>query len=354
MRLSICHILFFIFSCSPPRVPIIVHEISDSFYSQTLAQINRKLSDNPSDLHLIEQKLYYCDQLNWPTTCISALDEYKKQKGMMPQLLNKYIVYYTRHGRYQLLYEVIDKWSREFDLENQSMKPRITALAKLSKIDQAGILLRNYMINKRSFDDILFASEQFLELKDTLFATYYLGKLRELDTNHPLVHDHYAYMLLELGYEEKAIDILEEYSLVYQDDFDFQSRLSLIYFNKGDFTSSRDRLKNFLDQDTVIYRIVDIFLEEKKWDSAHYYVDKIIARDSLDTKAWWKKARMYEDQGWLSHSLNYFDHLISLNPNDSLAFHRVALVRRKIAYLQRLRFEENKIPLRVIEPQKIN
>ena len=120
-----------------------------------------------------------------------------------------------------------------------------------------------------------------------------------------------------------------------------------------DSYNPRQKLKNFQDNDSIIYRIADLYLLEKKWDSAHHYINRLIDKDSVNKEAWLKKAMIYEDQGWLTYSLNYFDHVTYLYPGDTVAIKRAALIRRKIAYLQRLRFEKNQLPLPIIESKKL-
>ncbi|MEM6829069.1 MAG: hypothetical protein AAF551_01045 [Bacteroidota bacterium] len=316
-------------------------------------KIDEQLSGNENNLKLVEQKMYYCERLDWPETCIQAIDELKRQRGISPQLLDKYITYYSKHQRYEQLLAVIDQWAAQFNAGRKYLKAKIRALTQLGRGEDASVLLKNYMIGKSSYDDLVFAASQYIQLNDTLFSAYYLSKLYQQDPEHDLVYEYYGYLLLDLGYPDLGLTVLESYAANNPYDFYFHRNLSDIYMELNLFSEGRSILKNFLDKDTVVYTIADLFQREQMWDSAHYYVDLIIDRDSLNRKARWKKANMYEARGWLSVSLDQYDQLVYQNPDDSIARERASLVRRKIAYLQRLKFEANKIPVPVIESIKL-
>lgn len=328
-------------------------KVGSDFYSQALLRIDDDLKRDVDNIKLVEQKLYYCELLGWPSTCVAALDELKRQKGMTPQLLEQYVIYYEKHQQYQQLLEVIERWGSEFDLLEKYKKQKVLGLLKSSRRDECIQYLKGYLVGKSSKEDMNFASECYVELGDTLMATYYLGKLSETDGENKLVLDVYPYMLFELGFEDKAFDLLERKSLSIPNDYAFHSDLASRYEQSGLLNNSRNKLKNFTAIDSVVYRVTDLYLLDEEWDSAHYYIDQLIERDSLSRDAWFKKATMYEDRGWLTYSLNYFDHVVYLNPNDTIAAERAALIRRKIAYLQRLRFEENLLPPPVLKSKKI-
>ncbi len=353
MRLLIPGIVLFFLSCAPKRDRIVVPVVNNDFYSKALLRIDEDLEDDENNLKLVEQKLYYCDLLDWPATCISALDEFKRQKGMTPQLLDQYIIYYSQHEQYQPLLDVIDRWSPQFDLEEEYRKERILGLVRSSMRDEAFTYLQVYMADRNEAPDVKFAASSYLELKDTLMASFFMSRLSDLVPNDELVLDIYPYLLFDLGYVEKAFEMLERKAVADPTNYLFHSDLADKYESTGRFASARTKLKNFIEIDSVVYRITDLYLKDDSWDSAHRTMNILIDRDSLNRDAWFKKARMYEDRGWLSYSLNYYDHVVYLNPNDSIALERAALVRQKIAYLQRLKFEENQLPLPVLKSKRL-
>lgn len=341
------------FSCAQRQDRIVIPTLTDNFYSQALLRIDDDLESDTENLHLVEQKMYYCEYLNWPETCLGALDEFKRQKGMTPQLLDQYITYFRNHDMHQQLLNVINRWSGAFDLEKKYTAAKVIALIKLGRNAEATSLLRRYLKNNQTADDLDFASQQYLAVGDTLMASFQLGKLLKVDANNELIFKSYAEILLKLGYQETAFQLLERYANQRPEDFQIHSKLSTYYEEAGMLQKSQEKLKSFTEYDTVIYRLADLYIAQQFWDSAHYYVDQLIDRDSLNSSAWYKKATMYEGRGWLSSSLNYYDHVLYLQPGDTIAKQRAQSVRRKIAYLQRLKFEEKQLPLPTIESKKI-
>ncbi|SNS77500.1 hypothetical protein SAMN05421640_1186 [Ekhidna lutea] len=352
MRGSI--ILFAILlSCSPPQKDkIVIPELHAGFYSEALDRINEKLRADPDDQRLIDQKLFYCEQLDWPTTCISALDTYKQAHGMTNQLVKQYIAYYEKHERYQLLLDLYDRWSEEYELFDEFRKSYINSLSRSGKKKRALNELRLYLINHQSNQDIEFASIQYLMLGDTALASYYLGKLFQIDSQNDLIWN-YGQLLFQLGYQEKGLSVLSEYADRNNGDFDIQFAFASLLWEANRNRQLRETLKPFTAKDTVSYLVADTYRRDQMWDSAVYVLEKVIAKDSSRRKPIWKLARLYEDRGWLLTSIPYLEYLVDLNPADTLAAQRIDLIQRKIAYLQRLKFEERKTPTIELKPKKI-
>ncbi len=340
-------------SCSSRKDKILVPRLEADFYDQTLERIDAQLQGDEGNMRLVEQKMYYCERLDWPETCIEAIEELKRQKGISSQLLDQYIIYYSKHGEYEKLLAVIDRWAKQFSSDRKYLKAKIEALTYVGRNEEAGILLRNYMANKTSYEDIAFAASQYVSIQDTLFSAYYLYKLYQIDSEHPLIYDHYGHLMVHFGYLDFGFSILEAYALDHPEDFGFHQELSSMYVDWELYEEARYALRNFTTIDTVAYTLSSLFLKQRMWDSAHYYIDVVLDRDSLSQNALSQKAKIYEERGWLSASLDQYNELIYHYPNDSVAKESAAQVRRKIAYLQRLKFERQRIPVPTIESIKL-
>ena len=331
---------------------IIVPELKSAFYPDALERIDDALKSAPDDERLVDQKLFYCEQLNWPSTCISALDRYKEINGITNQLVGQYISYYQEHKEYKLLLDVIERWSEEYDLGERFAEIYINGLTQLDKKVSAKVALRNYLKRNQSMKAVSFASEQYLVLKDTAMAAYNLGKLYELDSEHILMWE-YGKILVSLGYQESGFDIMR--NCVERDIENFDRRLSyaLMLKRANKNMEARMILRPLVDRDTASYLMVDLYRKDQMWDSARFVLESVIARDSSKRKPIWKLARLYEDRGWFLSSIPLLEYLIDLNPNDTLAQQRIDLIQRKIAYLQHLKFEESKISTIELEPKKL-
>lgn len=327
-------------------------ELHAGFYSDAMDRINDELKSDPDDERLIDQKLFYCEQLGWPTTCISALDAYKEIHGMTNQLVEQYITYYSQHKRYQLLLETIEKWGSEYNLGENYTELAIDCLTRLGRNAAAKIELKEYLKDHQSQEAIQFASSQYLRIRDTTMAAYNLGKLYRLDPTNSLMWD-YGKILHSLGYDKLGFEVMDHFVSSHPDDLETQ----LVYaklLNSADKTRQARRvLMPFASRDTIAYLLTEWYKNAQLWDSASYILTNVVASDSLNRKPIWKLGRLYEDRGWLLSSLPYFEHLVEMNPGDTLAQQRIDLIQRKIAYLQRLKFEESKIPLIELKPKTI-
>lgn len=346
-------LLLILFSCnSPKKDKIVVPELHAGFYSNALDQINEKLKSDPKNTRLVDQKIFYCEQLGWPTTCISALDTYKQVYGMTNQLVKQYITYYQRHERYQLLLEVFDKWDEEYGLKREYVKTYIDCLSRMGNRKRAFNELRQYLIDHQSTEDLVFASTQYLRLYDTALASLNLSKLYRRDAQNELMWE-YGNILFELGYQELGFEVLGEFLKGNPTNAEMQLTFARLLAQANRNDEARAALKPYINRDTVAYLLADWYLKDSMWDSAGLILKKVIANDSSKRKPIWKAARLYEDRGWFSYSMSYYEYLVELNPADTLARQRIDLIQRKIAYLQRLKFEENKIPTIELQPKKI-
>ncbi|WP_420578135.1 tetratricopeptide repeat protein [Ekhidna sp.] len=346
-------LLVILFGCNSPREDkIVVPELHAGFYNDALDRINDKLKSDPDNNRLVDQKLFYCEQLEWPTTCISALEAYRQVHGMTNQLVRQYISYYQRHQRYQLLIEVFDKWDQEYGLKKEFTNLYIASLVQSGRNKRASEELRWYLVKDQSREAISFASKQYLQMNEHVLAVYNLGKLYKLDPQNELMWE-YGQILSRLGYHDLGFQVIGDYAERNSDDFQIQLAYSRMLENANRNQRARNTIKPFTQRDTVAYLLADWYKKDQMWDSASYVLAEVMTRDSTNRKPFWKAGRLYEDRGWFTTSLQYFEYLVDLNPNDTLAQQRMDLIQRKIAYLQRLKFEEEKLPTIELQPKKI-
>ena len=355
MRLSLFLLIGLFFQCCSQQghQEILIPELHHHFYKEALNQINLKQKSGTSDINLIDQKLYYCDQLDWPVSCISALDSYRAHFGMNNQLIEQYIAYYQTHNQHQLLVEVIEKWNQKYDLQKSFRKPFIHSLVQLKEHERAKLELQHFVLFNQAKEDTEFASKNFLQLRDTFMAIFHLNRLAKVDPSNDLMMD-YGSILIHIDHKNEGFKILADFLSSKSLRMDQRIRIAKSFEAANHLSKARNMIKPFSDIDTLAYLIVEWYTKDFFWDSAVMYVDKILSNDSGNAEAWWKKGQIYEDRGWLSHSLRSFKEALKINPNDSAVIQQIQVVQRKIAYLQRRKFEENKIPPLELKSIKIN
>ncbi len=336
---------------SSKKDKIIVPKLHAGFYSDALDKLDKEIESDPENNNLIDQKIFYCEQLEWPTTCVAALDAFKGKYGMSKQLIDQYIFYYQKHDQYQSLYDLIDRWDKEFELKDDFKHTYIHCLTQLNQVNQAKIELRRLLSKSQSIEDLSFASRKYLEIKDSLVAAYNLSKLYKKDPQNELMWD-YGNILIGIGYYERGFEAIDFYTKQNAGNKDVQLTLAGLFRQSGRRNQSRQTLLPFKSIDTVSYLLSDWYKEDLMWDSAAMVLQNVALYDSLDRTPIWKLGILYEERGWLNRSLQYFESLRTMQPNDTLVLQKIDLIQRKIAYLQRRKFEESKIPVIEIEPIK--
>ena len=331
---------------------IAIPKIQAGYYQDAFSQINDKLSSDPKNLKLINQKLVYCEQLEWPSSCLDALDASRQVNGMINKLVRQYIEFYSLYEYYDALVSIFDKWGSEYQLNDEFAELFIHSLVKTNARERAISSLRDYAKSHQTPEDLAFIATHYLELDQSTLALYNLGKLRQLDSKHELMW-RYGLLLNEIGYSELGLDVVDSYVQENTDDSLIQIAYARMLEGANQDQKARVYLKPFITQDTISYLLADWYLKVNEWDSARFILTDVIEEDPTNRTAIWKVGRLFEERGWFSSSLEYYNQLIELNPQDSLAINRIDLIQRKIAYLQRLKFEESKLPLQELKPKKI-
>ncbi len=353
MRVLSGILILLLFSCSfSQKDRIVVPELHARFYVEAMDRINAQLKSDSNNTELIDQKLFYCEQLYWPVTCMTALDSYRKLHGVNNQLIEQYITYYQKHEQHQFLFDIIEKWDNEFNLKTRFNETYIDVLTRLNKNNAARDELEIFLESNQSIHDVSFASLQYLRMYDTTMATYTLGKLHELDSTNDLMWE-YGNILISLSYPQRGLDILSHYIREHQDDLTIQLAYAGLLRKSGELREARRILKPHTSTDTVSYLLADWYKEGLMWDSSAYILKNLAMKDSTNRKPVWMLGTLYEERGWFSYSLRYFRDLAERDSSDTLVVQKINDIQRKITYLQRLKFEESKIPIIELKPIKI-
>ncbi|MEM8940325.1 MAG: hypothetical protein AAGC64_13375 [Bacteroidota bacterium] len=335
MKISFLIWLFLmIFSCSERRSQeIFVPKLTD-FYSKALSTINEKLKKDSRNPNLLEQKIFYCEQLNWPGGCLNALDQYKSNYGITNQLAQQYIAYYSANQRFQSVVDFISEMDEEYHLSKKFRKPLIESLISLGERNKAVLHINQLLKDGMQTEDLAFVSEKYFEMADTLMATYYLGKVSKLDSSHALMLN-YGEILLHLGYLRRGIETLETYFSLQPMREELAIELAKLYTEEGLYDYARNKLKPLEKQDTIFFYISDLYRKDFIWDSAIMYLDSILIMDSMNFQAYKNKGIIYEERGWLSTSLSHFEKALIIDSADTSISNKIIQIQRKIAFLQR-------------------
>ena len=208
--------------------------------------------------------------------------------------------------------------------------------------------LNKYLRTFNSSDDLEFGVGQFLELKDTLMAVYYMNKLQMVDPGNDLVTGFLVPSLLKLGYKDRAKVALNQYIDVRPEA---GMEIAEIMTQLGDFNSAR-RIYRQLDTRESNLFLANQFSQERQYDSSIFYLDKVLSVDSSNAILI-RKGQVMESRGWLTSAYFIYQQVIDNDPEDSIALAHSVNVGRKIAYLRRVKEEQELAPILKIEPKDL-
>jgi len=330
----------------------VVPELQAGFYQEALAALDEKLTDDPLDLSLIEQKVFYCEEADWPTICLSALDQLKSMKGMSRQLFGYYLSYYAKHGLSAEAVELFDQWGTTYSTA-EFRQSLIESFVELDRRKEARAEIGVLLAESPGLSTNEFVSKQYLQLSDTLMSIYFMTKVWKEDPSSSLMFD-YGKVLLSKNYSVRGLKVLQTFREAQRRDQTIDFELAAFYESTGYHREALTLLKKYSGNKEVDFRIANLFRKESLLDSSIMYLDTVLISDPGNLRATKLKAETYEQKGWLSTSLRFYEQAYAIDSADTVIRDRMDLIQRKIAYLQRQKFEESRLPLLQLEPKKIN
>ncbi|MCP4459121.1 MAG: hypothetical protein GY816_14025 [Cytophagales bacterium] len=306
-----------------------------------LDQIQKASSNDPTNERLLKQELYYCDQLEWPSPCGETLLRAKKQWGFTEELIDQTVTYHLKHRNYEQLQSAL-KGAVE-------TRPRLEAKIRIviMKNEDPGLLLKKYLDHYDDKDAIVFSLIQYLEKRDTTNAIIQFERLCKQDPSHELMRDYYPLLMRENDFNKSLYLINNQLVITSQDSvllFDKAISLySLGYTNEAKIILKKPEMIRSNRQLVAWYR------SEENWDSAIVYLDKLLILKPADRNLLLAKAETLESKKWVTRSLVYYEQVLQMNPTDSVMAKKVEIVRRKVAYLRRIKEQKKLRPILNLE-----
>lgn len=350
MRYYILLLLIFLLSCSNSKDhPIEAPTITGDFYAKALKQIEAEYKEKPSE-RLLRQKLYYFEKLNWPKESIDDLNIFLEKNGLDEMIVDLFLQYYLNNEEYSALTQMLDKWEFYHGLNEELSQYRVLANYRANGLKGAKELIKSYSQKFRSKTSFEFVVDQTLEIGDTLLLKSFLEELFSLDPSNDRIQKAYVPILLhEEDYKGAYQKLITVKSKVKNENKDYL--MSLTLYGLDSVQQAKNRLKNY-DEKRSRLQLSEWFRTERRFDSAIYFLDKIILKDS-SRNLLLTKGEILEERGWFSSSYTIFNHLIASDTTDSIAINKAAIVARKIAYLRNLKEAERQIPIPELTPKRI-
>lgn len=311
---------------------------------------------NPDDEVAVQSCLYYCTLAEWPLSCQNLLEQQKNQKSLDQTLLLQFISFFNQHSRHSELVKMVNAQQERWVLPMKHRKMLILSLLALDSGSLARSELNLMLKEENSHENHEFAGLQFLKLGDSIRAIYHLNKTFKADPARGSMLM-YGQLLLNLGYEERGVNVLESYFEAKNEEPQAQVnqlalKIGTIYEYYGMYGRAREKIAGS-NQTEDRYKLAHLYYLDDLLDSALVSLNLVLEIDSGNFQAVSLKAKIFEDKGMLSSSLKWYQAALILDPSDSIIMTRVTDLRRKMAYLQRKKFEEQKTLLLQLESKKI-
>ena len=332
-KLAFLCVLFSLISCDGRKeyliqVPEVTHITSESI----LTDLANRAIDNPESDRLIKQQLYFCEQLGWPIRCEQVLEVAKEKWGLTESLLDQSIAYYLKHDEYQYVEDLL---KGAFETRSR-MEARIQIAFKNNRPDLA--LIDRYKEQYPDLQSYVILANGFLLNADTIQATEAFTSVLHLDATHDVLLK-YVPILESQGRLEECI-LITENQLVNRSNLDLSFNLARYYYI-SDQDSIGLAMMRKIDTEKAHQQLASWFIEQTLWDSGLTYLDKLLVAQPENPAYLLRKAETLEAKGWVTPSLPYYERALAIDSlNAELADH-VNIVRRKVAYLRRLREQEN-------------
>jgi len=306
-----------------------------------LTHIMEESANHPDNERLLRQELFYCEQLGWPAPCNQTLLRAKRRWGFNEKLIDQMVAYHLKHSNSDQM-ETVLKGAIE-------TRPRLEAKIKIAthKNQNPQNLIQRYLDQYLDKKATTFVLNQYLELGDTSKAITQFEQLVLLDDGHPLLRTYYPMLVKKKRYAESARIIVNQLRESKEDTlllFD----LAVSTYQMGLLDSAKTILKKN-DGKRSNQMLAQWFRSEQNWDSALRYLDKLLVLNQDDRAVLLAKAETLESKKWITPSLPFYERVLLLDTTDTEMAKRVDIVRRKVAYLRRIKEQKKLRPLLNLE-----
>ena len=334
-RLFLILILLIALSCENKKEYLIqVPEKAKITSESILSILEEKAKEEPENEWLLNQQLYFCEQLGWPDRCERTLRKAKEKFGLTERLIDRIVAFHLQKGNYKEVAQIL-----QGAIETRS---RLEALIQVG-IHQDSLnltYLNRYLERNQDARAFLTASKTYLQIKDSVNAKSNIKSLLALDPQNVFLKELYP-VLIETKEYLSALQIIENQLAINPSDIHLSYDQANVYHYLGETDTAMYLLKNVKSSDAYL-TLHNWYKEINNYDSALAYLKKVDDY-SNDAKLLLSHAELLEAKGFLTLSLPYFESSLAIDSTNLELQNRVDIVRRKVAYLRKKR-EEQALP----------
>jgi tetratricopeptide (TPR) repeat protein len=309
-----------------------------------LSELEEKAKNDPTNEWLLNQQLYFCEQMDWPVRCEQVLLRARSKWGLSERLIDQFVAYYVKQNSYKQLESILSG-----AIETRSRLEARVHIG-LGKTPADTTALEKYLSRFEDEQSAILAIQGYMTLYDTARAVYYIEKLLTLNVTNRNVRRYYP-VLSNQGKHELAIQILEMSLKEDPTNEEMRFDLAINYFEVDKMDTAKTILRT-LNTDQGNVQLHDWFKAENALDSALHYAEKV-TKASQTIQLLLSKAEILEATGRITRSLPYYESALEMDTTDFELRQRVDNVRRKVAYLRQIREQQDMPPPPKIERKNV-
>lgn len=317
-----------------------------AYYKNSIEVLEEELADQSDNLELIELQLSYYKYLGWPQIDESALGRAEKY-GAVSRSIRQYLLdYFQTSESFLELVEFIDNLERLGSVDKDEKLLRIQALIALGDFDKSLKYLE--ALDELTREEMhLELAEAYLNMENQALSMYHFYKAHLQGRKGKIMVTEYAPALISFGYYQIAEAVLL-YNSEFTNEVSFARMNADILYAEGNRDSAEQILKRIGDEEAHL-KLANWYTSSLRYDSAMLYYNKLLKRDSSRQDILVALGDLNQSRNYLTRAREYYQIAVQRSPNDKYIQEQLAIVNRKIAYLQKVREQQEKIPLIDIE-----
>jgi len=300
-----------------------------------LTELEEKAAEDPENDWLLNQQLYFCEQLEYPLRCERVLMRAKERLGLSERLIDQFVTFHLQHGNYEQLERIL-----KGALETRSrLEARV--MIGLNKTPPDVTILSRYLDRFNDDQARLLAIEGYLLTKDTAQSVQIIEQMLISNPVDERLLTYYPLFGAQ-GKFETAIRLLEALHASEPKNPTYSIDLAAYYYwverDKEAFALLRQA-----DTSGGYALLHGWYKEANQVDSALFYLNKIADLETNRTLLL-SKAELLETKGRITQALPVYETVLAMDTTDIEMRNRVEIVRRKVASLRQNREKQDNPP----------
>ncbi len=347
-------LLILVCACNvrPTEDPIVRPVISAAFYQESARQLEEELKTDTANFDYIRLQLDYYQRLNWPPAASRAVARARKVLPLDPLVAKMYADYYFKNAQFTALNGLFDQLDTTFFSQNWMDRYRVKTYLEMGQSHRAVAVLEGMMGLYGGDRELAFwAGKVYLSAADTASAFLYLREARD---DYRLDEEFLRLYLPLLLHQQKLTEVIylsEDYLFAVDATPSMRLFLAQQLYAAGAMQFAKDQVWQSINREGL-FVLSHWYQWERKWDSAHYCLDRILLANDADLPALLRKGEVDHTRGWLARSLRYYERVLEVDSTNVTALAERDQINRKIAYLRRIREAQRDIPVLDLEGKK--